>query len=55
MNEPRQPEVLNDAASQPPPTVERADAWWYRIYFAVIVFTMLVLALLWSFTRYFQS
>ena len=32
---------------------ERDDAWWYRVYFAVIVFTVIVIAALWGFSQAF--
>ena len=34
---------------------ELPDEWWYRVYWAVIATTVLVLALLWAFSRYFSS
>ncbi|MDQ3321062.1 MAG: hypothetical protein M3525_01200 [Acidobacteriota bacterium] len=34
---------------------ELPDAWWYRVYLAVIITTVLVIAALWTFTRYFSS
>jgi hypothetical protein len=34
--------------------VETPDEWWYRIYFAVIVVTILVILALWSFSVYFS-
>lgn len=40
--------------TKPLPT-EREDRWWYRVYLAVIVFTVFVIALLWSFSRYFTA
>lgn len=33
---------------------ELPDDWWHRVYLAVIVTTVLVIAALWSFTRYFS-
>jgi hypothetical protein len=33
---------------------EKPDAWWYRIYAAVIATTVLVIAALWAFSRYFS-
>ncbi|MDQ3636106.1 MAG: hypothetical protein M3405_16625 [Acidobacteriota bacterium] len=33
---------------------ELPDSWWYRIYFVVIINTILVIAALWAFTRYFS-
>ncbi len=34
---------------------ELPDSWWYRVYFAVIITTILVISLLWAFSRYFAS
>ncbi|HYP51591.1 MAG TPA: hypothetical protein VEQ34_11675 [Pyrinomonadaceae bacterium] len=34
---------------------ELPDEWWYRVYWAVIATTVLVLFLLWAFSRYFSS
>jgi hypothetical protein len=34
---------------------ELPDEWWYRVYLAVIVATVIVLGLLWTFSRYFSS
>jgi hypothetical protein len=34
---------------------EQPDSWWYRVYFAVIITTMLVILALWAFTHYFSS
>jgi hypothetical protein len=34
---------------------ELPDTWWYRVYAAVIVTTVLVISLLWAFSRYFTS
>jgi len=34
---------------------ELPDSWWYRVYFAVIITTILVIAGLWAFSRYFSS
>ncbi|HXG85256.1 MAG TPA: hypothetical protein VNI84_14640 [Pyrinomonadaceae bacterium] len=34
---------------------ELPDAWWYRVYLAVIITTILVISALWTFTRYFSS
>lgn len=36
------------------PPVEKPDEWWYRIYFAVIVTTIVVIALLEAFSYYFS-
>jgi hypothetical protein len=47
--------------NQPPfkdaenPSAEKPDAFWYRIYAAVIVTTILVIAALWAFSRYFSK
>ncbi|MGI8545269.1 MAG: hypothetical protein ACR2MD_17555 [Aridibacter sp.] len=34
---------------------ELPDSWWYRVYFAVIINTILVIAALWAFTEYFST
>lgn len=34
---------------------ELPDDWWYRVYVGVIVTTVLVIAALWGFSRYFSS
>ncbi len=36
-------------------TEEFPDAWWYRVYAAVMLFTVAVIALLWFFSRYFSG
>ncbi len=33
---------------------ELPDEWWHRVYYAVIVTTVLVIAALWAFSRYFS-
>lgn len=33
---------------------ELPDAWWYRVYIAVVIVTVLVISALWGFTRYFS-
>ena len=35
--------------------VELPDAWWYRVYAAVILTTILVIFALWSFSEYFSN
>lgn len=34
-------------------TGELPDSWWHRVYLAVVVTTILVIAALWAFTAYF--
>jgi hypothetical protein len=34
---------------------ELPDAWWYRVYAAVIITTVLVIAALWAFSEYFSN
>ncbi|MCW5958791.1 MAG: hypothetical protein KIS76_01440 [Pyrinomonadaceae bacterium] len=34
---------------------ELPDSWWYRVYAAVAVTTVIVIALLWAFSQYFSS
>ena len=45
MNE---PEPINEIEEYP-------DEWWYRVYAAVMIFTVVVIALLWGFSRYFSG
>ena len=35
-------------------SAEKPDAFWYRVYAAVILTTVLVIAALWAFSRYFS-
>ena len=35
-------------------TTERPDAFWRRVYIAVLVNTVVVVTLLWAFSRYFS-
>jgi hypothetical protein len=37
------------------PSAEKPDAFWYRIYLAVIVTTVFVITALWAFSRYFSG
>lgn len=37
-----------------PKVEELPDDWWYRVYAAVIVTTILVITALWGFSRYFS-
>ncbi len=34
---------------------ELPDSWWYRVYAAVIITTIIVISVLGIFTRYFSS
>jgi hypothetical protein len=34
--------------------VEKPDAFWHRVYAAVVLTTVLVIAALWTFSRYFS-
>ena len=34
---------------------EKPDSFWYRVYFAVVVTTVLVIAALWAFTNIFSK
>jgi hypothetical protein len=38
----------------PTETNELPDSWWHRVYWAVIVTTILVIAALGAFTKYFS-
>jgi hypothetical protein len=33
---------------------ELPDEWWYRVYAGVIITTILIISLLWAFSRYFS-
>lgn len=33
---------------------ELPDSWWYRVYMAVIITTILVISALWTFSKYFS-
>jgi len=35
-------------------STEKSDTFWYRVYAAVIITTVLVIAALWLFTIYFS-
>lgn len=37
------------------PVEELPDEWWHKVYAAVIVTTVVVIGLLWAFSRYFSS
>ena len=34
---------------------EKPDSFWHRVYLAVVVTTIIVIAALWAFTRYFSN
>ncbi|MDQ3748578.1 MAG: hypothetical protein M3367_06095 [Acidobacteriota bacterium] len=34
---------------------ELPDVWWYRVYLAVIITTIIIILALGTFTRYFSS
>ena len=34
---------------------ELPDEWWHKVYVGVMVTTVVVIALLWAFSRYFSS
>ncbi len=36
-------------------TIEKPDEWWYKIYFAVMITTIVVISALYAFTHYFSS
>ncbi|MGI8555846.1 MAG: hypothetical protein ACR2LT_05770 [Pyrinomonadaceae bacterium] len=44
-----------DSAAQENKVQELPDAWWYRVYAAVIVSTVCVISALWLFSKYFSS
>lgn len=33
---------------------EKPDSFWYRVYWAVVITTFIVITALWAFTRYFS-
>ena len=37
------------------PSEELPDAWWHKVYLAVMVVTVVVISALWAFSRYFGS
>lgn len=37
------------------PIEELPDSWWYKVYAAVIITTVVVISALWAFSRYFSS
>ena len=37
------------------PSEELPDEWWYRVYAGVILSLIVVISLLWSFSRYFSG
>jgi len=34
---------------------ERPNSFWYRVYFAVVISTIVVITALWAFSRYFSN
>jgi hypothetical protein len=44
---------MNGSHEKPEALPGRSDAFWRRIYLAVIVNTFLVITALWAFSRYF--
>jgi hypothetical protein len=47
--------VKKEEVNQQNKAEELPDEWWYRIYLAVIVTTIIVISALWAFSRYFSS
>ncbi|MCC7307909.1 MAG: hypothetical protein IT173_10100 [Acidobacteria bacterium] len=37
------------------PSTERPDAFWHRVYFAVVIVTVVVIGALWVFSKYFST
>jgi hypothetical protein len=37
------------------PVEELPDDWWYRVYFGVVVTTVVVISALWIFSRHFSG
>lgn len=57
MGRPREPSsfrVDHPETSEHTREGEPPDSWWFRIYAAVIAVTVLVIAALWAFTRFFS-
>lgn len=45
---------MNQTEDKAPEKQELPDSWWYPIYVTVVATTILVIALLWAFTKYFS-
>jgi hypothetical protein len=43
-----------DETKQAATPEELPDSWWHKVYAAVVVTTVAVIALLWAFSRYFS-
>ena len=37
------------------PVEELPDDWWHKVYVGVVVTTVVVISLLWAFSRYFSG
>ncbi len=47
--------MKTDKKIETPISQELPDDWWYRVYAAVIVTTIIVITILGIFTRYFSN
>ncbi len=47
--------TMNTEIAEEDKTDEHPDSWWYRIYIAVMVFTVFIIAAFGAFSRYFSS
>jgi hypothetical protein len=47
--------VHNEKTEETEIPAEKPNAFWYRVFLAVIVTNILVIAALWSFSRYFSN
>jgi hypothetical protein len=45
----------NKEMNQKKEVVELPDSWWYRVYLAVIITTIIVISLLWFFSQHFSN
>ena len=48
------PKVSTEKDSRTEPRDELPDEWWYRVYAAVIITTLVVVLALWAFTEFFS-
>lgn len=46
---------MDEIPKKPAPAEELPDAWWYKVYAAVMVTTVVVILALWGFTNYFSG
>lgn len=46
---------MDEIPKKQAPVEELPDAWWYKVYAAVIVTTVVVIFALWGFSVYFSA